>query len=102
MSAVVAAGELEDGVAAGGRARDPQRVEGGLGARAAELHGLGTRDELHYLLRQPRRRLVQVVEGRPPADLLLDRGHDTRVRMAENQRPGTQDEVNELAPVGRP
>ena len=97
MHAVPRALELQDLVAAGERARDAQRVERGLGARAGEVDDLGARDRLDQPLREPDLRLVEEVVGRALRQLRRDRRGDRRVRVAEQRGPGAQVVVDVLA-----
>ncbi len=86
VRAVVGALELRDERSAGERARRPDREHRRLRAGAGEPQALDRRDAAPDLLGQLDLGLGRGREGRPAADLCLDRGDDRRVGVTEDER----------------
>jgi hypothetical protein len=96
---VVAAGELDHQLPAGGGARQADRRHGGLGTGGdqPDLVDRRTRDDLlGEVDLRPRRGAV----GRAPVNRLGDLGDHRRVRVPEQQRPPRADQVHVGAAVG--
>ena len=100
--AVVAAGHLDERVAAGGRARQADGAHGRLGAGADEAepldrrHGIG--DQLGQLDLVAVRRAVAGATGGG----IGDGGHDGRMGVAQDHRPPGADIVDQLVAVHVP
>src|SRR3989304_3467986 len=100
--AMVAALELEDGVAARRRAGEAQGEEGRLRARAAELQRLGTRRGGDDLLAEADGLLVDAVERRALADLGHDGRHHLGMGVAQQHGARAQDVVEVLTSLDVP
>jgi hypothetical protein len=91
---VVAAGELEDAVAAREPARQPDRAHRRLGARRDEPHLLDRRNGVHELLGKLYLPIGRGPERRPVAGRVHDRVDRLRVGVPEDQRPPGHDPVD--------
>ena len=98
---VIRAEDLEDRVAAGQCARDPDRVHRRLGARVV-VAPLRQAEAPRELLRDDDPVLGGRGEVRAEPDALLDRLHDRRVRVALRHRAEAVVEVPEAAAVDVP
>ena len=99
MSAVVAALEFQDLVAAPRSAGHAQGEEGRLRARRGEAHLLGAGHRSADLLGQLDDRLVDHEVGATALDLRADRGHDSRMGVAQDEWAGGQHVIDVLAPA---
>ena len=82
--------------------RDAQREHHRLGARRGESNLLGRRHQRHDLLGPFDLERMGRSVVRPAGDLLLDRRHDGRVRMPEEQSAVTHRVVDQLGAVDEP
>src|SRR5919202_5830022 len=96
--AVVAAGELEDAVAAREAAREPDRAHRRFRARGDEADELDRRERIGELLRELDLPLGRRAERRAVARGADDGLHGLRIGVAEDQRPPRHDPV-EVAPA---
>ncbi len=96
---VVAARELDDRLAAGERARKPQRAHRRLGARGHEADELDARQRIADEPRELELERARRAEARTTADCVLQRGDHPWVRVAEDQRPPREDVVDVAIPV---
>jgi hypothetical protein len=85
--AVVAAGELEDPVAAGRAAREAQRAHRRLGPRRDEANLLDRGHGVDELLRERHLALGRRAEGRPRRSRLLHGLDDLGIGVPEDERP---------------
>ena len=91
--AVVAPDELDDLRPPRERPRDAQRAHRGLGPGADEPDELEARHRLLNEARELELERAGRAEARPLAQRLLERTDDSRMRMAENERPPGEDVV---------
>ena len=98
--AVVAARELEDAVAVGRAAREPDRAHRGLRAGRDQPHLLHRRHRVHDLLGEVHLPLGRRAEGRPVCGRLLHGLDDLGVGVAEDERPPRHDPVDVAAALG--
>ena len=97
--AVVAAGELEDPVAARRGAGEPDRAHRRLGPGGHEPDELDGRHRVDDLLRQLDLRLRRGAEGRTAGSGSLDRRERLRIRVTEDERAPRHDPVDVAAAV---
>ena len=98
--AVVAAGELEDTVAAGEAARQPDRAHRRLRAGRDETNALDGRNRVDDLRGELDLALGRRAEGRAVARRGDDRIHGLGIRVPEEQRPPGHHPVDVRASVG--
>ena len=97
--AVVAADELDDLRPLRERARDANRAHRRLRPRAHEADELEARHRVPDETRELELERARRAEARPLAQRLFERGDDSRMRVAEDERPPRQDVVDVAIPV---
>jgi hypothetical protein len=98
--AVVAAGELDQPVAAGDAAREPDRRHAGFGARRREAHLLDAGVAGGNLFGEQHLAEAGGAVGEPAAGGILHGGNDLGVRMPEDQRSPRVHEIEQPVAVG--
>lgn len=99
---VVAAFELDDGIASGEAAGQPDRAHGGLGAGRYQAHHVHAGHPLHQQFGQLYFAFRRRPESKPLAGGLLHRAHGIGIGMTENQRPPGTDVVDVRLAIGIP
>ena len=96
---VVAADELDDLRPPGEGARDPNRAHRRLRAGAHEADELEARHRVPDETREVELERARRAEARSLAQRLLERGHDARMRVTEDQRAPREHVVDVAVPV---